>query len=195
MIHASRIPTAENPLADRKRWTADDCRKLEAMELLIPGTYELIDGEIVEKVGQNLPHSIANGRTFLALSLVFGKDYTVLPVSIAVNDEDRPEPDVFVTKLPYKDYLGRDSLGSDDMRLVVEVSDTTLWRDRNTKMRMYGAAGIPEYWVLDVTNRKLYIHRTPTATGYTDITEYTETQSVSPLAAPDATLSIADLLP
>jgi Uma2 family endonuclease len=196
MIKTPRIPSAENPFADRKRWTADECRKLEAMEILVPGTYELIDGEIVEKVGQNLPHGIANTRTFLALTLAFGQNYVMMPVSVAINDEDRPEPDVFVTILPVRDYMTRGGiLHPADMHLIVEVSDTTLWRDCNTKMKTYAAAGIPEYWVVDINARKLRVHRTPEATGYKDIVEYTETQSISPLAAPDKTIAIADLLP
>src|SRR5437870_1529727 len=107
MINTPRIPTAENPFADRKRWNADECRKLEAMEILIPGAYELIDGEIVDKVGQNWAHSFAGKKTFLALSLILGGEYVQLPVSVAINDEDRPEPDVFATLLPDRDYSVR----------------------------------------------------------------------------------------
>lgn len=195
MASTLRIPTEQDPFADRKRWKADDCRKLEAMGLLEPGTYELIDGEIVEKVGQNWPHSLAGKKTFLALSLVFGADYVQLPVSISITEEERPEPDVFVTLLPDRDYFVRGNPTPADMRLVIEVSDTTLWRDRNTKMRTYAAAGITEYWVLDVNSRKLFVHRTPTAMGYDDIVEYNETQSVAPVTAPDSFINILTLFP
>ncbi|MDX1935394.1 MAG: Uma2 family endonuclease [Capsulimonadales bacterium] len=77
---------------------------------------------------------------------------------------------------------------------VEEVSDTTLWRDRHTKMKTYAAGGIPEYWVLDVNARTLFVHRHPTANGYRDVTEYPTTQQVAPLAAPDRFLAVADLL-
>ena len=195
MQTAPPIPSEKDPFADRKRWTADDCRKVEVMGLLEPGTYELIDGEVVSKLGQNWPHSLACKRTFLALTLIFGSDYIQLPVSVTVGDEDRPEPDVFVTKLPDRDYLIRGNPTPADMRLIVEVSDTTLWRDKNTKAKMYGGAGVSDYWVLDVNGRRLFVYRQPCATGYADLIEYDETQSVAPLAAPGSLMSVADLLP
>jgi Uma2 family endonuclease len=195
MHSARQIPNEKDPFADRKRWTAEDCRRIEAMGLLEPGTYELLDGEVVEKLGQNVAHSLACKRTFLALSLVFGSDHVMLPVSVIVSDEDRPEPDVFVTKLPDQDYVSRGNPTPSDMNLIVEVSDTTLWRDRNTKARLYGVAGVADYWVLDVNNRRLFVYRYPSPTGYPDPLEYEETQSVAPLAAPNSPIRVSDLLP
>jgi Uma2 family endonuclease len=190
-----RIPSEKDPFADRRRWTADDCRKFEVLGMLEPGTYELLDGEVVQKLGQNVPHSLANGRTFLALTLVFGPDYVMMPVSVAINDENRPEPDAFVTQRRNQDYLIRGNPTPTDMRLIVEISDTTLWRDLNTKATLYGSAGVPDYWVLDVNNRRLHVHRQPKSDGYADVQEYDETQSVAPLAAPNNPIPIANLLP
>jgi len=84
---------------------------------------------------------------------------------------------------------------SADMRLVVEVSDATLWRDRNTKVRIYGSTGVPEYWVLDVNGRRLFVYRQPMSTGYADTQEYDETASIAPLASPNSPVKVADLLP
>ena len=195
MKTASFTPSEKDPFADRRRWTADECDKFEGMGILEPGAYELLDGEIVEKLGQNIAHTFANTRTLFALSLIFGQDCTLMPVSVPISDENRPEPDVFVTRLPSRDYLARGNPRPADMRLVVEVSDTTLWRDRNTKARLYGGAGVPEYWVLDINGRRLFVHRLPVADGYADVQEFDETQSVAPLAAPHSSIQVADLLP
>ena len=81
------------------------------------------------------------------------------------------------------------------MRLVVEISDTTLWRDRNTKARLYASASIPEYWVLDVNHRCLFVYRQPGMDGYASVQEYDATQSIASLAAPEKLISVADLLP
>jgi Uma2 family endonuclease len=190
-----QIPSAENPFAHRKHWTVNECRKLEAMELLIPGTYELIDGEIVEKMGQNVPHAIACKKLLFALTLVFGVDYVFMPVSVVINNTNNPEPDASVTTRRDTEYLTRGNPTINEMRLVVEVSDTTLWYDCNTKMHLYCGANVPEYWVLDVTNRILIVHRNPTNTSYSDITEYNETQSIAPLSAPNSPIIVANLLP
>ena len=119
----------------------------------------------------------------------------MMPVSVAISEEDRPEPDVCVTRLPNREYLYRGNLTQADMRLIVEVSDPMLWRDQNTKARIYGNAGVPDYWVLDVNNSRLYVYRQPNAEGYADVQEYDETDRVAPLAAPDKPIRVADLLP
>lgn len=192
---AERIPNETDLFADRRWWTADDCRKFEALGVLEPGTYELLDGQVVEKSGQHVPHSLANWRTLITLSLTFGADYVMMPVSVALDDENRPEPDAFVSRLPNRSFLTRGTPTPADMRLIVEISDTTLWRDRNTKAHLYGGAGVPDYWVLDLNGRRLIVHRQPTAEGYGDIQEYDETQSVAPLAAPTSPINVVDLLP
>jgi Uma2 family endonuclease len=82
-----------------------------------------------------------------------------------------------------------------DMCLSVEVADTTLWRDLDTKAVIYGGAGIPKYWVLDINGRRLFVHRQPNSTAYADIQEYDETQTVATLAAPNNPIRVTDLFP
>jgi Uma2 family endonuclease len=195
MNQVLQIPTETNPFPDRRHWTADDCQKFEGLGVLIPGTYELLDGQVVEKLGQNGPYSNANFNVILALTLVFGSDYVMIPISIAVNEENRPEPDACVTIPRRQTYNTQGNPTPADMRLSVEVADTTLWRDLNTKAVIYGGAGIPEYWVLDINGRRLFVHRQPNATGYADIQEYDETQTVAPLAALNNPIRVTDLLP
>jgi Uma2 family endonuclease len=190
-----RIPSEKDPFADRRRWTADDCRKLEALGILEPDGYELLDGAVVERAGRGVAHGISHGRTLPNLCRVFRMDYVLPSVSIAVDDWNQPEPDVCVTRFPAREYIHRGNPTHADMRLIVEVSDTTLWRDKNTKARLYGRAGVPDYWVLDVNNRVLFAYRQPMAEGYADVQEYNETQSIAPLAAPNNPIRIADLLP
>jgi Uma2 family endonuclease len=76
------IPMKDNPFPDRRHWTADDCQKLEAPGVLVPGAYELLDGELIEKLGQKGPHSNANFNVILALTLIFGSDYVMIPISV-----------------------------------------------------------------------------------------------------------------
>jgi Uma2 family endonuclease len=86
--------------------------------------------------------------------------------------------------------------------LVVEVGDATLIYDQRQKSGMYAAAGIADYWIVDLVNRRLEIHREPVvedaAAGrfrYARITTHAPTESVSPLAATQAMIRVADLLP
>ena len=84
--------------------------------------------------------------------------------------------------------------------LVVEVADTTLSFDRSRKAALYARAGIQEYWLLNLKERCLEIHRTPQAIGSLDARYNSRRvagagESISPIGCPTASLSVTDLLP
>jgi Uma2 family endonuclease len=83
----------------------------------------------------------------------------------------------------------------EDVLLVVEVSDATLGFDRSRKARIYAESGIPEYWILNLIDRYLEVHREPQNGAYQSITVFPEAGTVSPLAAPAAAVAVGDLLP
>ena len=132
-------------------WTREDCRKLEGMGLL-PGRWELVQGEIISKTGTNLPHSMIAKRIDVWLSSVFPTNCILPTCSIDVAPEDNPtsepEPDITILNRP-AGQLGRNP-GPGDIVLIVEVSDTTLDHDLGPKARLYARAGIQEYWVIDI---------------------------------------------
>ena len=78
---------------------------------------------------------------------------------------------------------------------MVEISDATLAYDQNEKGPLYAAAGIPEYWIVDVNTRRLLVYRDPQPAGYASLQTFTTRDAVSPLAAPDALLPVTSLLP
>ncbi len=182
---------------NRKRWTRDDCNFLERSGL-IEERYELLDGEIISKMGQNRPHAITVALLLKWLIATFGGDFVQcqLPIEIAVSDREtnEPEPDASVLREPVSYYL-RSAPGPGDVRLVAEVSDSTLRDDLRTKAFLYARAGIPEYWVLDVVSRRLFVHRLPNDGQYTEITVYTESETVSTEAAVSVIVNITELLP
>jgi Uma2 family endonuclease len=181
----------------RKRWTREECRKLDAAGFL-PGRYELIDGEIIEKMIQNPPHRITVLLLATWLQSVFGNlcVQTQAPIVLTHSggNDMEPEPDAAVTREPGTVYQD-DNPGAADLLLVCEVADSTLEYDLGAKAAIYAAAGIAEYWVLDVKARRLHIHRRPTADGYHATLICLETEEVSPLAHPEAVVAVAALLP
>jgi Uma2 family endonuclease len=83
---------------------------------------------------------------------------------------------------------------------VLEVSDTTLALDLTEKAELYATAGIADYWVLDLTGRRLLVFRdpAPVAAGgaaYRTHQTLAPSESVAPLAAPNSPVTVADLLP
>ena len=115
-------------------------------------------------------------------------------MAVSDNETSEPEPDVAVLAQTATAYSERNPSPA-DLRLVVAASDTTLRFDLSTKAALYARAGIADYWVVDVTGRQIFVHRQPTANGYTEITAYTADEEIATLARPDAPVRVAALLP
>ena len=190
----------EAPVADetadvpRKLWTCTEYRQLIEDGYLEDGKVELVNGEIWEKMGQGRLHSIVVTWLIAALGPIFGFKRLQCQSSLPVAEFGNPEPDIAVLAQNAEYYRERDP-GSADTLLVIEASNTTLQADLTAKVRQYGSAGIFEYWVVDIPNRLLHVFREPTADGYASETILTVEDQVSPLAAPDAAVRVADLLP
>ena len=178
----------------RKRWTRAECEMLERAGFL-PQRYELIAGEIYDKMTVNPPHSITLMILAIWLEQVFGRPFvrTQDPIHLP-HEESKPEPDVIVMREPVTIYHQQHPSPT-DLLLVAEVSDSTLAFDLKEKAALYARAGIAEYWVADVVGRRFLVHRQPTSRGYQEITIYTENETLSPLARPESSVCVADLLP
>jgi Uma2 family endonuclease len=182
----------------RKRWTREECAVLEASGLFEQERLELVEGELISKMGKNRPH--ANSALLLAewLVQIFGFRFVNKeePIDVAPEDNptNEPEPDLIVLKRE-STLFPSSKPRPEDLRLVVEVADTSLNFDLTTKAALYARAGIIEYWVLDVARRRLLVHRDPKGGGYAAIIAYGEDESVAPLAAPEAEFRVADAFP
>jgi Uma2 family endonuclease len=78
--------------------------------------------------------------------------------------------------------------------LVIEVSVSSLTRDLVTKSVVYAAAGVDEYWVVDLDGRRLVVHTKPQADGYVNRREYSENERVTATALTLPELDLAELL-
>lgn len=175
-------------------WTREDCKRLENSGFL-PDRWELVRGEIISKMGTNLPHAMMAQCMADWLTAVFLSGRILPPCSIDVAPEDNPtsepEPDITVLKRAARE-LGRNP-GPGDIELIVEVSDSTLAHDLGPKAWLYARAGVPEYWVIDVKGQRLHVHRDPGYAGYASTRVFEADGEVSPLARPDAVLKLERL--
>jgi len=108
-----------------------------------------------------------------------------IDVSPGDNPTNEPVPDLIVLNRASSTIVSGNA-HPEDLNLVVEVSDTTLAFDLTTKAALYARAGIVEYWVLDISRRRLIVHRNPASGIYAEVTVYSEDESIAPLAAPNA---------
>lgn len=179
-----------------RRWTVEEYRRAADAGVFGPEErLELIEGEILRMSPQNPPHMVATRLTLSALETVFRDGWVVfVQMPLALDAETQPEPDLWVARGTARDYLADRPATAE---LVVEVSDTTLAFDRDRKAPLYVRAGIPEYWILNLTERCLEVHRQPNpASGqYEATTRVSEDGAISPLAAPAAAIAVRDMLP
>jgi Uma2 family endonuclease len=132
---------------------------------------ELIDGEIYGMNAQHSRHARAKSRLAMALALRLrdlgsdlGSDLEALvEVTVRVSSDSAPEPDIVLTC-----YRGDREVPVETVALVVEIADTTLENDLGRKAELYAAAGIAEYWVVDVNERRVLMHEQPGEIGFAE---------------------------
>ena len=182
---------------NRRRWTRQQCERLVEIGELV-GRYELIDGEIISKMGQKPPHRIVIRLLAEWLNALFGALRVQTEDPIAIPGEEgettEPEPDVAVTLEPTTAYINAHP-GPADLLLVVEVSDSTRYFDLTTKALLYARVGIRKYWVMDIAERQIHIHRSPTPDGYADVTMHDPEAIVFIADRPETAIRVADLFP
>jgi Uma2 family endonuclease len=122
---------------------------------------ELIEGLIVEKYAVEPAHHYTVYELIAILSNIAGPSgWFVRPQGAVTLSNGEPEPDISVVRGRNADYKVRNP-GPADVVLVVEVADTSLELDRQVKLRIYAAAGIPEYWIVNLRDRQVETHRDP----------------------------------
>lgn len=181
-------------------WTVDLFHAVNSTGVFKGRRPMLIHGVLLEQGPMNPPHATALDLTVEALRAVFGTGWrirvqTPLVLGLALD----PFPDVAVVAGNARDFaVAHPATAS----LVVEISDTTLTTDMTEKAELYATAHIPEYWVLDLNARCLHVYRDPAtlpatlgATAYQTHLTLGPTDTVSPLAAPNSTITVSDLLP
>ena len=179
----------------RKRWTRAECAALEASGIWDQQRLELVHGELISKMGKKRPHVNALVAVQAWLVRTFGEQFVnpEAPIDVAPEDNptNEPEPDLVVLAKPSREYRERNPRPS-DLRLVVEISDSTLGFDLTAKAELYARAGIIEYWVVDVAARRLIVHRDPSEGLYRSVIAYAEQETLAPLAAPHSEFRVAE---
>lgn len=185
------------PRPPRKRWTRSECIVLESSGLWDQRRLELVQGELISKLGKNRPHVNTLTRLLLWLVEIFGPDFVnpEAPIDVAPEDNptNEPEPDVIVLRRDLSNFASNPR--PEDVLLVVEVADSSLNFDLTVKARLYARAGIAEYWVADVNTKRIYVHRNPDSGKYGSVVIYSEQETVSPLAAPNAEFLVVTAFP
>jgi Uma2 family endonuclease len=160
----------------------------------------LIDGYLVDKMTQNPPHTVSFQRTGRELGPIIPAGWHLrpaLPLCIRLPGRDSvPEPDHCVARGTVDDYAERHP-GPEDISLIMEVADSSLAEDRDYAARLYGPAGIPACWIVDVKGRRVEVYTGPGPQGYGTIEVFAEGQSVPVVidGREVGRIAVADILP
>jgi Uma2 family endonuclease len=153
---------------------------------------ELVNGEIIQMNSQMMPHGAIKFRLAMKLSTILSQLFEVhVELSVQLNDNTLVDPDISITS---KLKLERRYLRRDEILMITEVSDTTLAYDLGEKARLYANAGIGEYWVVDINETQTWVHREPSATGYSSVLEVPFDKPLTALFDPSVQVVVADLL-
>ena len=122
-----------------------------------------------------------------------------LHAPLALGEHSEPEPDIAVVAGAALDYV---AAHPSTAALVVEVADSSLRLDRGFKAAVYARAGLHEYWIVNLVDRALEVHREPQPSAdatddwtYRSVEVLRPPTTVTPRAAPGARIPVADLLP
>ena len=187
------------PAIQTKHWTRQEYDRLADAGILAPDErVELLEGEVVTMTPQHGPHSASIGLAEAALRKVFGPSHWIrIQLPLIVDPDSEPEPDLAVVPGSPRDYVTEHPRAA---LLVVEIADSTLERDRAYKAPIYARAGIPEYWIVNLVERRLEIYRDPIGppgrpARYQVSRSAAPTELVSLLSIPHVSIAVADLLP
>ena len=159
---------------------------------------ELLDGLLVKKMSQLPLHSLTVRLLCRWFGRRLGDTWTLGSQAPIALTEHEPEPDLWVARGPDARFADRHP-GPAETALIVEVSDSSLSFDRGRKLRLYAAAGIPEYWIVNLVDRQVEVHREPLAAeGRYAVVEIVRAEGVLNVTLDNVelgTLPIAELLP
>ena len=206
MSSAALISPSPPPAARLKswRWTVAHYERAAAMGWFRDQRVELIEGKVVRMPPQLEPHVAAIHLGKPVLAGAFGDGYTIRSQApIRLSNRSKPEPDLAVVPGDPDYYVIHGPPAS--ALLIVEVSDSTLIADRVVKAELYAKHSIQDYWIVNLVDRQLEVHRRPILQRiagrrrfrYADVTVLRPDASslVSPLAVPNVQIKVASLFP
>jgi Uma2 family endonuclease len=170
-------------------------RRVEYDHLVALGTFEserieLIAGELrrMSPIGPRHASTVDRLTELLVLALV-GRARVRVQGSFAAGELSEPAPDFCV--LPLGDY---DAEHPQVAHLIIEVSDSSLSFDRGPKAQLYAECNVPEYWVVNLVERVVEVHRRPQAGRYEQVSVCSKGRRLQLLAFPGIELAVDDFL-
>lgn len=121
---------------------------------------ELLEGWLVPKMPKNPAHCFSTELARESIATLLPPGFFVSGQQPLTTDDSEPEPDAMIVRGARRDFLTRHPQGG-EIALVIEVADSSLSRDRAQKRRVYARAGVPVYWIINLSENQLEVYSAP----------------------------------
>jgi len=184
-----------------RRWTRAEYERLIELGVFRAGErLELLDGQLVVREPQGSRHAGTIRRVTAALRRALGDAWQVdSQLPFALDDDSEPEPDVSV--VPYDPGVYLNAHPSRAV-LIVEIAESSYQIDRKHKASLYARAGIADYWIIDVVQSAVEVHRDPEPARealygwrYRHVATLRPPATIALLVEPARSIPVASLLP
>lgn len=177
--------------ATPRRFTRDEYHRFIELGFFRGEHLELIHGALVEMSPIGIAHRVAVHKLAKQLTLALvGRAEVFSQQPFAAFDESEPEPDIVLTA------PGDYATGHPDRAfLIIEVADTSLDYDRDTKAPLYACSAVDEYWIVNLAQRLVEVHSDPVDGQYSKRVIHKAGAFIAPRAFPDVMVDVGSLLP
>jgi Uma2 family endonuclease len=179
----SRVTRAAEGLP-RRRFTVAEVEAMVAAGVMEEHErVELIGGELVPMSPKGNQHEVLKVALLDRWYRIRPDDCRLIPeTTFRLSDDTYLEPDIVI----YPRAVGLKGLSGSSALLVVEIADTSLRYDMGRKAALYASFGIRELWVIDAVKRTARAFRGPSDKGYSETSDFSASDRLVPLIAPDA---------
>jgi Uma2 family endonuclease len=145
-----------------KRFTIEEYHRLTELGFFHEDDrIELIQGQLIHMAAKGTAHEACNRKLLRELPRLLGNRATLQNQSpITLPNDGEPEPDFAIVRNRPDDYLSAHP-SPGDVLLVIEISDSSLTYDQETKLEMYAEDGIQDYWIFNLLDRVLEMYSEP----------------------------------
>jgi Uma2 family endonuclease len=180
---------------ERYRFTTEAYFRMAEVGILADDErVELLDGEIIELSPPGYRHAAVVSRLNSLFAPLAGRRVIVrVQDPLVLSRFSAPQPDIALVRYA-DDFHAHGHPRGEDVLLAVEVSDSTVRKDLAWKARIYAAAGIPEYWVVDLTTDRVVVHTSPGSHGYGSQQAFSRADSLAATAIPGAEWTVDEIL-
>jgi Uma2 family endonuclease len=188
------------PAVTLRHWKRAEYDRLVELGVFEGEHIELLGGQLIVAEPQGSYHASQIGVVGDVIRAALPPGWSVrIQSPIALDDDSEPEPDVAVVAGTHKDYAEEHPSRP---ALLIEVAQSRLSFDQTYKASLYSRGGVADYWVVNLVDHVVEIHRDPVADAnaaygwrYRSVQIFRRSDIVTPLAFPAVRIRVAELLP